>query len=243
MSYGFNNPQGLVPIRSDTNAVLTSSLRTMAIKNGYGTNIFTGDPVIWSGTYAGHPLPAAGYMISLWDYINVQQTTVANENGGGAPILGVFQGVSYSAPNDFTSPNTPMRDYWPAGTNTADGRDPIGYFIPANYEYGFSIQANVNAQPAASMVGSYTRIAFDVTGTTVNGNTQTGQSKCTVDLSALSGVAVTYAASGPNANSNYTTWLIEDLDNSQGTSGSTVPYGNVIIRICNTAYPFFYDRA
>lgn len=251
MSYGFNNPQGFVPVRSDTNSVLASSLRTLPIKNQYATNIFTGDPVIWAGTYNSAAYGTVGYMISLYDFIagnNTTGTGLTNENGGGAPILGIFQGVQYAAPNDSTSPNTPIREYWPGGTSTADGRDAVGYFIPANYEYGFSIQANVNAAPTPTIVSSYVRVAFNVpspaiTGV-VGGNTATGQSKCTVDLSTNSQSFVPWATAGaPKPNNVYSSFFVEDIDYSQGTSGATVPYGNVIVRLTNFAYPYLYDHA
>jgi hypothetical protein len=241
--YGFNSPQGFVPIRSDNNSILGASLRTMPIKNAYGTSIFTGDPVIWAGAYAAQTIGTAGYMISLWDFINNvtnQTTDTANENGGGAPLLGIFQGVKYVSPTDTVSPATPIRPYWPGGTSTANGQDAVGYFVPCNYEYGFTCQTLLTA-PAATMVGKFTRVSFSVTGTAVNGNTVTGQSMCSVDLARTG--AYTPWANPATPNTAFSTFLIEDIDYSEGTSGATVPYGNVVIRLCNTAYPFFYDHA
>jgi hypothetical protein len=236
--YGFNSPQGFVPVRSDNNSILGASLRTMPIKNAYGTNIFTGDPVIMAGTYNGGAVGTAGYMISLYDFIAANNTTApTGENGGGAPLLGIFQGVKYVSPTDTVSPATPIRPYWPGGTSTANGLDAIGYFVPCNYEYGFTCQSLLIA-PAPTMVGAFTRVNFNIVGGAVQGNVATGQSKCSVDLSN-NGTYLAWAA----ADTAYSTFLIEDIDYSEGTSGATVPYGNVVIRLCNTAYPFFYDHA
>lgn len=222
--YGFNSPQGFVPFKSDTNAVLASALKTFPIKNGYAQNIFTGDPVIILRNSTTPPsvstAASSGYMGSLFDASN----TVASYAYADYPLLGIFMGVSYKSAADVTNPDLPMRTYWPASTNTADGLDPVGYYLPTNYEYGFTIQSTLIA-PAPTMVGDFATVNFVSDSGLVQGNVPSGQSKCSITLSPM--------YQYPSGN----TFQVESIDYSQGVSGATVPYGNVIVRLANSAWP------
>ena len=237
--YGFPAAQGFVPIRNDSNAVLASSYQTFPISIGYAQNIFTGDPVTLTG----------GYMTSLFDFIEANppsgsSSLAANENSAGAPLLGIFMGVSYISSTDTTNPAQPIRPYWPASTVTADGANAIGYYLPVNYEYGFTCQSLLTA-PSQAIVGKWCPVKFSATGTNtglVNGNTSTGQSLCTVDLAA--GVLSSKIVPWTNATTNsWSTFEVEALDYTNGKSGAEVQYGNVIIRLTNSAFPITFDHA
>jgi len=231
MSYGFNSPQGFVPVEAQNGAPLTASLRTLPISAEYGQNLWTGDLVI----YGTNAIGSAGYMVSLYDYVS------GNAGPGGAaqcsafPILGVFAGCSYRSETDITNPDAPMRDRWTAGTTTADAVPAVGYYIPINYEYGFSVQTGPTPATQA-MVGKFTSISYELLGSgLVAGNTKSGQSKISVNMDQNSANAVPINTGV--STTSWNTFQITGLDYSQGIAGAGVPYGNVIIRVANTAIP------
>lgn len=102
MSYGQNQPAGLVPVNTTTSAIYNSQNREYWIKSGYPFSIFRGDLVYVSND---------GFIHALAELVNVA-------TWGIRPMLGVFNGCSYAQPvsqnpTDFASP---ARPYWPAGT-------------------------------------------------------------------------------------------------------------------------------
>lgn len=224
MAYGFNSPQGFVPNVPLNGAPLTASFQQLPIKSGYAQNIWTGDLVWYSNT-------DAGYMANFYQWVAANNGPAGAGSASGNPQLGVFMGCSYQSASDTANPSAPMRSYWPASTNTLNGEPAVGFFIPVNYEYGWSVQCGATA-PSQDNVGQYTAIQYSVSGGLVQGNQQTGQSKISVDMSANGDYAVT-----DDPTTAYTSFLITSLDYSQGASGASVPYGNVIIRLTNPQMP------
>ncbi len=114
MAYGINAPFGLRPLSSMSGGTWTEKTNAYFIAtsaNGtttYGTNIFTGDPVIWNsviGDQGGGTIARYGFHTS-------------GDNAGNAiSVLGVFMGCEY-----FDTRNQLVKSpYWPASTRVYPG--------------------------------------------------------------------------------------------------------------------------
>lgn len=162
MSYGQNQPAGLVSANTITSAIFNGQNRQYYIQSGYANNIFRGDLVYLGGD---------GFIHNLSELLIAGYPT--------APAIGVFNGCSYVQPtaNNPTDPASPGRPYWPAGTVTSNGV-PAQCFIADDPNLVFTIQSDVgglpwNAQGATVSVGyNY----FNGSTTNPTGNFITGQS-------------------------------------------------------------------
>lgn len=90
MTYGTNAPQGFEPVRKLDGSAWTGATNSYPIASGYGTAIYSGDPV-----------------------------TVLNDGTigigvAGSAILGIFQGVKYTDAQG----NRQNSPYWPASATT-----------------------------------------------------------------------------------------------------------------------------
>src|SRR4029077_20879322 len=144
MSYGQNQPAGLVATKTITSAIYNGQTSPFPykIQSGYPKNIFNGDLVF---------LGADGFIHNLADLFVAGYPT--------AQAVGVFNGCSYAQPtaNNPTDPANPGRPYWPAGTITANGLYADCYIIDdPNIVYSIQADANGlawNAQGATVSVG------------------------------------------------------------------------------------------
>lgn len=238
--YGTNDPAGFIPAMAQNNAGIAASEITLNIENGYANNIFTGDPVIFG--YGSDGVTSSGYVVNYYDYIFSSAIKTTLFGAGGYPLLGIFAGCSYLSPNDSSNPAAPRRNYWPASTRTYDGKNPVAYITPLNFDYLFTVQAGPTAFDP-SMVGKYVRVGYNATGNLVNGDLRTGTSKCFVDLSTASVYTATTLAT-TTLNTAADTFLIMGIDdkpNAQSiqtpNASAAVPYGNVLVRLTNSAIP------
>lgn len=103
MAYGVNAPFGLQPRMTNTGAAWNGQTNTYSIQSGYGTSIFSGDPI----------QTAAGFIV-------IGNTT-------GDANAGVFVGCEYQD----TQGNFQFSPYWPAGTVTYNPTGVGGANIPA----------------------------------------------------------------------------------------------------------------
>lgn len=125
MSYGINAPQGLQPISSVTGGSWTQKLTTYYISSttaggittGYGTSIFSGDPVVFNTSNAGATFDDVSGTIARYapTYADAAPSTFAV-----APILGVFMGCEYFTPNLGVN-NLVKSPYWPGGSQIQTG--------------------------------------------------------------------------------------------------------------------------
>jgi hypothetical protein len=162
MSYGQNQPAGLVAVNSTISAIYNGQNRKYWIQSGYPNNIFKGDLV-----YLG----SDGFIHNLSDLGSPGYAT--------AQSYGVFNGCSYVQPtaNNPTDPASPGRSYWPGGTVTANNQNASCDIID-DPNIVWTIQTDStglawNAQGATASVG-YTYISPSTTNPT--GNFLTGQS-------------------------------------------------------------------
>lgn len=117
MAYGINAPFGLRPLYNLGSGTLTSQTRPYQIyasadgATTYNSDIFTGDPVVFaSNDTFGYPGTIARY----------NPVFIASNEGSlysTTPLLGVFQGCEYTAPDGevIKSP------YWPAKQTVRKG--------------------------------------------------------------------------------------------------------------------------
>src|SRR5882672_8611735 len=105
MSYGQNQPAGLVVWNNIASAAYNGQMQIGYIPSGYANNIFRGDLVYLDGD---------GFIHNLSD-LQVRAYPTAQS-------IGVFNGCSYVQPtaNNPIDPASPGRPYWPAGTTTAN---------------------------------------------------------------------------------------------------------------------------
>jgi hypothetical protein len=175
MSYGQNLPWGLQATRTLGAASWNGQTNPYFIKSGYSNNIFKGDPVVVAGTTdAGGT--NTGYLISLYDV----NTNVFNAQA----TLGIFQGCSFITPTATNpiDPASPGRQYWPANTATLNAVPAVAYVVD-DPNTVFNVQTATNVGAMQSDVGNTFNYSFVLTGTTVQGNTNTGQSS----VSAIAG--------------------------------------------------------
>lgn len=148
MTYGVNAPNGLVPIGTGNGNTWNGQTNIYPLASGYGTNLFTGDPVT---------LGTAGTII----------VAVASQS-----VLGVFAGVEYVTNTNKYAVRYP---YWPASTVTVSGT-PINAYIIDDPQVRFTVQeastAGASGTPLTQAdVGNNANIVLST------GNTNSGQSR------------------------------------------------------------------
>ena len=137
---------GLKPVRMMGGSPYTGGQSRYRIANNYGTNIFQGD-LVMQVTGGGVEIHA---------------------DGGTVPIVGVFNGCTYTDP---TTNEPVFSNYYPASTAAAD----IIAFIIDDSNVVFEIQAD-DTFPVADLLGN-----FDIVYTTA-GSTVTGISGAELDV-------------------------------------------------------------
>jgi hypothetical protein len=214
MSYGQNQPAGLVSQNTTTSAIYNGQNRRYFIQSGYANNIFRGDLV-----YLG----ADGFIHNLSDLQAANYPT--------AQALGVFNGCSYVQPTaaNPTDPASPGRPFCPGGTVTSNGT-PATCDILDDPWIVYSIQADAggvpwDAQGATAPVG-YTYVPASVTNAA--GNTLTGQSSLVLNSGQI----------GVNAAFNL---RIIGFDPNPSNpiplpAGGPSPYVNVLVLIQNSSF-------
>ena len=214
MSYGQNQPAGLVAYNSNTSAIYNGQTRKFYIQSGYANNIFRGDLV-----YLG----ADGFIHNLSELLVGFYPT--------SQALGVFNGCSYVQPTagNPVDPASPGRPFWPAGNVTANGV-PATCDIITDPSIVFTIQADVgglpwNAQGATASVG-YTYVPASTTNP--QGNTLTGQSSMVLNSASV----------GTAANLNLRIISFDDSPNNPIPlpGGGSSPYVNALVLIQNHSF-------
>jgi len=213
MSYGQNQPWGLMAIKTVNGGTWNGQTNQYLIQSGYANNIFKGDAV-----YIGND----GYIHNVSDV------------GAGAvaahQILGVFNGCSFqtSVATNPIDPASPGRSYWPAGTITFNGIDATCDIID-DPNVIFNIQSDAagvpfNAQGSTAAL-IYTYIAPSLTNP--SGNTNTGVSNVVLNTGTI----------GAN---NYNVKILRFVPVSGnvpvGNGASRVPYNNVEVIIQNHTF-------
>ena len=138
---------GLKPVRMMGGSPYSGGQSRYRIANNYGTNIFQGD-LVMQVTGGGVEIHA---------------------DGGTVPIVGVFNGCTYTDP---TTNEPVFSNFYPASTAAAD----IIAFIIDDSNVVFEIQAD-DTFPVADLLGN-----FDIVYTTA-GSTVTGISGAELDVS------------------------------------------------------------
>src|SRR3982750_1485506 len=108
MSYGQNQPWGLMAVKTTNGSTWNGQTSQYLIQSGYAFNIFKGDLVFLGNDGYIHNLGELGN--------NALQTRQA---------IGVFNGCSFqtSVATNPIDPASPGRSYWPAATTTFNNID------------------------------------------------------------------------------------------------------------------------
>lgn len=213
MTFGVNAPNGLVPVYTGAGHTWSGQVSPYTLASGYGTSIFTGDPVT---------LGTAGTVI----------VAVASQS-----VLGVFQGVEY-----FTNTNklTIRFPYWPASTVTSSGQI-ISCFVIDDPRVRYTVQeASTTAASGTpltqAVIGNNGNIVLST------GNTNSGISRAFLDNTTTAttllgmvkivaldpgitlGVASTAGTSGGSQTigTAFQNWVVE-INNDVFKAGSTRP--------------------
>ncbi|GAO99068.1 hypothetical protein Cva_01743 [Caedimonas varicaedens] len=181
MSYGQNAPQGFQSQGTQTAATFTGQTHMYAIKTGYATSIFTGDPVILDG----------GYLKHLTD--GTASTTLAT-----MPI-GIFQGCQWNSP-DVNIQGLAKSPYWPANTvvQPFGGITSAYAWVITDSNATWNIQVSTSADDVAAtatvkpeQIGQYATWKLRKQGNKLipanpgTGNTATGQSGVYLDATTI----------------------------------------------------------
>ncbi len=213
MTYGVNAPNGLVPVQTGNGNTWNGQVTPYILASGYGTNIFTGDPVT---------LSTAGVVI----------VAVASQS-----VLGVFAGVEYV---DTTNKYTVRYPFWPASKVTASTAQ-ITAFVIDDPQVRYTVQ-EANTSAAAGTALTQAVIGNNANIVLSTGNTTSGQSRAFLDnttsattilgmvkIVALDptitlGVASTSGTSGgvQTIGTAFQNWIVT-IDNSVFKAGSTRP--------------------
>jgi len=129
---------GLKPVRMMGGSPYSGGQSRYRIANNYGTNIFQGD-LVMQVTGGGVEIHA---------------------DGGTVPIVGVFNGCTYTDP---TTNEPVFSNYYPASTAAAD----IIAFIIDDSNVVFEVQANATF-PVADLLGNFD-VVYTNAGSTVTG--------------------------------------------------------------------------
>lgn len=213
MSYGQNQPWGLMAIKTINGGTWNGQTNQYLIKSSYAQNIFKGDLV-----YLG----ADGYIHNLSELTAGVYPT--------AQAIGVFNGCSFvtSTATNPIDPASPARPYWPAGTVTFNNQDATCDIID-DPSVTYNIQSDVggvpfNAQGATASVG-YTYVNASTTNPT--GNFGTGTSLVVLNSGSI-GIA---------ADLNIRILrFIPVAGNPSPAAGPTVGYNNVEVLIQNHSF-------
>jgi len=214
MTYGVNAPNGLVPVNTGNGNTWNGQTNIYTLASGYGTNIFTGDPVT---------LGTAGTII----------VAVASQS-----VLGVFAGVEYRT---NTNNYTVRFPYWPASTVTVSGST-INCYIIDDPNVRFTVQEATATTGASGTPLTQAVIGNNANLVLSTGNTQSGQSRAYLDNSTTAttllgmvkivaldpgitlGVASTAGTAGgqQTIGSAFQNWVVQ-LNNAVYKAGSTRP--------------------
>lgn len=160
MSYGINAPQGFQEENALISHTSNSATRSYNINSGYGTSIFSGDPVA----------RLTGGLIQI--------------GIAGAAVCGVFKGVVFTD----TTNATQYLPYWPANTVTANAQTATAYVIDDPYAE-FNIQvtsSNTGVHPATLNLADVGKNANFLIGA---GNTGNGLSTTSIDMATIATTA------------------------------------------------------
>jgi hypothetical protein len=150
MSYGTNAPQGLQPIASVSAGAYTQKMgpyfvpttTNAGVTTGYGTSIFSGDPVVFNTLHTDNTFEETAGTVALYNptYADAAPSTFAV-----APILGVFQGCRYTDPTGKLVES----NFWPASTIVQTGSLIEAFIADDPYaEFTVQISTHVNASAA-----------------------------------------------------------------------------------------------
>lgn len=211
MSYGQNLPWGLQATKTLGSATWNGQTNPYFILPGTQVgspvnSIFRGDPVV---------LNAEGYIVSLYDVGLIPYPNT--------PILGVFDGCSYVTPTSVNpiDPASPGRPFWPAGTQTLNNQL-VTAFIIDDPNTVYNIQTNSSVGLTQTNIGQTAPVAWTLTGGLVDGNTNTGISKVSIDQ----------ANAGTSSTLNLK--ILRLVQRGDNTSG--LPYNNAEVIIQNHFY-------
>jgi hypothetical protein len=158
MAYGTNAPFGLRPRYMLSGATWNDQTSEYTIISGYGTSLFTGDPVQFLNT--------GGIGIAVGGVAGAQSTT-----------LGVFMGCTYTLNNTYV-----FSPYWPGGTVPDNAGNAVAYIADdPNIVYDIQCSSIVNANTAnpniaVADIGLNSNFAVGGTGNPAAGSTLSGQS-------------------------------------------------------------------
>lgn len=170
MSYGQNQPWGLMAVKTTTGAPWNGQTSQYLIKSGYAYNIFKGDLV-----YQGDD----GYIHTLADLSGFAL----------AQSIGVFNGCSFqtTVATNPIDPASPGRPYWPFGTVTLNAVDATCDIID-DPSVIFNIQSNSPGVPFNAQGDTASVVwANGTPGTSPGpiGNTNTGISNMMLDVASI----------------------------------------------------------
>lgn len=199
MSYGTNAPQGLKPNRYKNGSPWTGTTNQYPITSGYGTSIFTNDPVktLSDGTIG----------------IGV----------AGTPSRGVFMGVKYTD----TTGTYKFFPYWPASTTVQTG-SPIYALIEDDPNLVMDIQETDGSSGAGTPLAAADvnlNINFVVgAGTTSSGQSTSSINNTTEASTASLNLKIMALTPNPvNVIGSFANWLCawnnHELNGGTGTSG------------------------
>ena len=194
MAYGTNAPAGLVPVKKLDGSAWTGQLSDYPIASGYGTSIFTGDPV------------------------TVLADGTLGIGAAGAAIVGVFRGVQYTAA-DGSIVNMPN---WVAGTVTRGAQVATARVID-DPNVIFTIQ-ETNGSGAAGTPLAATDVGLNANFAVGTGNTATGISGASInntteDTTATLNLKILGLDPYPgNAVGSFANWLVK-INNHRFAAG------------------------
>lgn len=167
MSYGQNQPWGLLPIRNLGSSTWNGQVTPYFIASGYANNIFKGD-LVFQG--------ADGFIHNFSEY-GVSPATQA--------ALGVFWGCSFqtSVATNPIDPASPGRAYWPAGTVTLNNVNATAFIID-DPNVIYNVQSDATGVPFSAL-GDNATVTYTASPNPT-GNTNTGASSMV--LNATSGI-------------------------------------------------------
>lgn len=215
MSYGQNQPWGLMAIKTINGATWNGQTSSYLIKSGYASNIFKGDLVYLGGD---------GYIHNLAD---LQAGPLATYQA-----LGVFNGCSFqtTVATNPIDPANPGRSYWPAGTLTLNNQDATCDIID-DPNVIFNIQSDsggvpFNAQGATASV-TYTYVQNPLSTTNPNGNTNTGASMVVLNTTTINTTATLNLR---------ILRFVPVSGNVPSSTGGPIPFNNVEVLIQNHSF-------
>lgn len=229
MSYGTSPANGFVPFQSSIPANPNMQFNeNFTIASGYANNIGKGDLVYVNQT--------TGCLQNVFDTTGGATSTFVVAGG----VVGVFQGVFYSPPASTQQTYTGAKwsDAWYAGQVTRTGFPAKARILPVNQDWQFTIATGQTqiAAPTPSAPNPikptfFLKLHFVLQGTstTITALNADGSSQCFVDAAT----PVTYNST----TANLVQFLGWDPNPPTGYPQISLPYGNVLVRICDTQLP------